>query len=157
MWYPWLTPCIHLNSLISILFISLSSLFSLFSIHPHICHLCLCLSLTVHYCHRWLQLGALQRKKKFKKPRLLWKWVGPGLTRNFLFCFGKSSQNSPKPVQIFWSSIQCVFCLYTLLKVVGYYDLSVLSIIVMDFQKTKKFVGGVSSIQVFFVGFLELF
>ena len=25
-------------------------------------------------------------------------WVGPGLTRNF---FGKSSQNSPKPVLIF--------------------------------------------------------
>ena len=25
---------------------------------------------------------------------------------------GKSSQNSSKPVLIFWSSIPCVFCLY---------------------------------------------
>ena len=57
----------------------------------------------------------------------------------------KSAQNSPKPVVIFWSSIPSVFCLlYTLLKVVGYYDLSVLSMAVMGFQK-KKFgwsVGG---------------
>ena len=43
-------------------------------------------------------------------------------------------------VLIFWSSIPCVFCLYTLLKVVGYYDLSVLSMSVMGFQ--KKFVWG---------------
>ena len=49
----------------------------------------------------------------------------PGLTLNF-FC-GKSSQNSPKQVLIFWSS--------TLLEVVGYYDLSVLSMSVMGFQK----------------------
>ena len=50
--------------------------------------------------------------------------------------------------------IQFVFCLYTLLKVVSYYDLSVLSKSVMGFQ-TKKFlwVGGVSSIQCYF-GFL---
>ena len=47
-------------------------------------------------------------------------------------------------------------CIYNLLKVVSYYDLSVLSMSVMGFQ--KKFgwgVGGwVSSIQVYF-GFLE--
>ena len=37
-------------------------------------------------------------------------WVQtPGFTLNF---FGKSSQNSPKPVLVFWSSIPCVFCLY---------------------------------------------
>ena len=46
--------------------------------------------------------------------------------------------------------------LYTLLKVVSYYDLSVLSMSVMGFQ--KKFglgwVGGVTSIQ-FYLGFLE--
>ena len=67
--------------------------------------------------------------------------------------FGKSSQISPKPVLIFWSSIPC---LYIFLKVVGYYDLSVLSMSVMGFPQ-KKFgwwvggwVGGlVSSIQVF--------
>ena len=48
--------------------------------------------------------------------------------------------------------------IYTLLKVVSYYDLSVLSMSVMGFQ--KKFgwgwVGGMISIQVFF-GFLEFF
>ena len=46
----------------------------------------------------------------------------------------------------------CILSVYTLLKVVSYYDLSVLSMSVMGFQ--KKFgwgwVGGVSSIQVFF-------
>ena len=57
---------------------------------------------------------------------------------------GKSSQNSPKPVLIFWSSVPCVFCLYnyTLLKVVRYYDLSVLSMSVMGFQKNFWMVGG---------------
>ena len=60
--------------------------------------------------------------------------MGPSLTRNF-FC-GKSSQNSPKPVLIFWSSIG-ILSVYTLslIKVVGYYDLSVLSLSVMGFQK----------------------
>ena len=52
---------------------------------------------------------------------------------------GKSSQNSPKPVLIFWSSILSV---YTLLTFVGYYDLSVLSIIVMGFQKKSLDGGG---------------
>ena len=41
-----------------------------------------------------------------------------------------------------------VFCLYTLLKVVSYYDLSILSMSVMGFQK-NVWVGVVSSIQVF--------
>ena len=59
--------------------------------------------------------------------------MDPGVTRNF-FC-GKSSQNSPKPVLISWSSIPCVFFAYTLLKVVSYYDLSVLSMSVMGFPK----------------------
>ena len=53
------------------------------------------------------------------------------------FCFvGESSQNSPKPVLIILlSSIPCVCCLYipTLLKVVGHYDLSVLSMSAMGF------------------------
>ena len=56
--------------------------------------------------------------------------------------FFKLSQNSPKPVLIFWSSIPCVFRPYTLLKVVGYYDLRVLSMSVMGFQ--KKFCWGVA-------------
>ena len=45
----------------------------------------------------------------------------------------------------------CILSAYTFLKVVGYYDLSVLSMSVMGFQKKKfRWVGGVSSIQVFF-------
>ena len=60
----------------------------------------------------------------------------------------KSSQNNPKPVLIFWSSIPCVFCLYTLLKVVGYYDFSVLSMSV-DFQK-KVWMGGGWALSKFF-------
>ena len=42
----------------------------------------------------------------------------------------------------------CIQSVHTLLNVVGYYDLSVLSISVMDFP--KKVWMGVSSIQVFF-------
>ena len=46
----------------------------------------------------------------------------------------------------------CILSVYTLLKVVGYYDLSVLSKSVMGFQK-KKFVwgwvGGLRRIQFF--------
>ena len=45
----------------------------------------------------------------------------------------------------------CILFVYTLLKVVGYYDLCVMSMPVMDFQqKTGWKVGGVSSIQVYF-------
>ena len=50
----------------------------------------------------------------------------------------KSSQNIHTLVLIIWGSIPCVLCLYTLLKVVCHYDLSVLSMSVMGFQ--KKFV-----------------
>ena len=66
--------------------------------------------------------GALQRKKNQKSEITMevGGWVQVSL-RIFLW------KISPKPVHIFWSSIPCVFYLYTLLKVVGYYDLSVLS------------------------------
>ena len=37
----------------------------------------------------------------------------------------------------------CILFVYTLLKVVGYYNLSVLSMSVMGFQKKKKFGWGV--------------
>ena len=49
-------------------------------------------------------LGALQRKK-IPKIRDYYEsgWVGPGLTRNFFV--GKLSQNSSKPVLIFWTSV----------------------------------------------------
>ena len=70
------------------------------------------------------------------------------------FFVGKSSQNSPKPVPIFWNSIPCVFFLYryTLLKCVSCYELSVLSMLVMGFQFFLGWgwVGGVSSIQLHF-------
>ena len=60
--------------------------------------------------------------------------MGPGLTR--FFFFGKSSQNSSKPV--LWSIIQCVFCLYRV-----YIVLSVLSMSVSDgFPKNKFGWGG---------------
>ena len=77
--------------------------------------------------------------------------MGPGLTRNFVVV-GKSTQNSPKPVLIFWSSIpyMCILTVYyALQKVVGYYDLSVLSMSVMGLDRVR-------SIQ-FFFGFLEFF
>ena len=50
-------------------------------------------------------------------------------------------------------------CNNTLLKVVSYYDLSVLCTSVMGFQKKSLdggWMGGVSSIQVYF-GFFEFF
>ena len=72
------------------------------------------------YCH----IRGFAKKKNSKNPRLLWKWVGGSRSHSDIFFLGKSSQNGPKPTLIFWSSIPCV---HTLLKVVGYYDLSVLS------------------------------
>ena len=63
--------------------------------------------------------------------------VGGWVQVSLRFFCRKSSQNCSKPGLIFWNSIQGVFCLYyTLLKVVSYnYDLSVLSMSVMGFQK----------------------
>ena len=91
------------------------------------------------------------QRKKLKKIR---EYYGSGSRSNSEFFFGKSSQNSSKPVLIFWSSILSV---YTLIKVVSYYDLSVLSMSVMGFQKKSlDWVSGVRSIQVF-LGFLEFF
>ena len=84
------------------------------------------------------------------------KWVLQVSLR--IFFYGKSSHNSSKPVLIFWSSIPCVFCLYiyTLIKVVSYYDFSVLPMSVMGFQKKVWMGGGVKSIQVF-LGFFLIF
>ena len=53
----------------------------------------------------------------------------------------------------------CILFVYTLLKVINYYDLSVMSMSVIGFQKKSLdggLVGGVSPIQVFF-GLLEFF
>ena len=53
--------------------------------------------------------------------------------------------------------ILSVYTVFTLLKVVGYYDLSVLSMSVTCLQKKKLDGGGVSSIQFFIFGiFLTL-
>ena len=55
----------------------------------------------------------------------------------------------------------CILSVHTLLKVVGYYDLSVLSMSVTSFQKKNRFgwwVGVVSFIQVFlFLDFWNFF
>ena len=67
--------------------------------------------------------------------------MGPGLS-DF---FGKLSQNSPKPVLIL-----CI--LFILLKVVSYYDLSVLSMPVMRFR--KKWMGWVGGWGELFPGLL---
>ena len=52
-----------------------------------------------------------------------------------------------------------MYSVCTLLKVISYYDLSVLSMLMMGFQKKSMdggWLGGVSSIQVNF-GFVEFF
>ena len=78
----------------------------------------------------WVEaLEGLCKEKNSKNPRLLWKWVGGSRSHSGFF-FGKSSQNTSKPVQIFWSSIPYVFC-----------DLSVLSMSVMGFHKKKLWMG----------------
>ena len=92
--------------------------------------------------------GALQSKKqKYELTMEMGGWVQVTRKKNIR----KSSQNRPIPVLIFYSSIPCVFCLY-IAKVVGYYDLSVLSMSVMGFQKIwiGGWAGGVSSIQFYF-------
>ena len=66
--------------------------------------------------------------------------VGPGLTRNVLFCWNiMTSKNNSKPVLIFWSQYtKCIRFVYyrpTVLKVVSCYDLSVMFMSVMGFQK----------------------
>ena len=72
------------------------------------------------------------------------------LTRNVVVAVvGESSQNCSEPVLIFWSrGLRVVYnvysvciIIYTLLKVVNYYDLSVRSMSVMRFK--KKFGWGV--------------
>ena len=106
-------------------------------LNPHVTHdnvsLCLWHSLFASWDYLLVFRG-LQIKKNSKNPRLLWKWVGGSRSHSDFFY-------SPTSVLIFWSSIPCVFCLYTLLKDVGYYDLSVLSMSVMGFQKTKVWMG----------------
>ena len=82
-----------------------------------------------------------------------------GSRSHFEFFFGKSFQNVGTCLELFWYTM-CIMFVYALLKVVSYYDLSVLSMSVMGFRKEKSLDGGwvgwVSSIQVYF-GFWEFF
>ena len=60
----------------------------------------------------WTTFGGSAKRKNSKKSEITMEvggWVQVSLE---FFFFGKSSQNSPKPVVIFWSSIPCVFCLH---------------------------------------------
>ena len=79
-------------------------------------------------------LWALQSKKI---PKICVNYGSGWESRSYseIFVIGQLSQNSPIPVRIFLSSIPCIFCLYpTLLKVVIYYDLSVLFMSVVGFR-----------------------
>ena len=76
-------------------------------------------------------------------------WIlDKGLCKEFFFkkCEfffgGKSSQNSSKPVLIFWSSTYNVYYVCALLKVVSYYDLKCSVHVVMGFQKKVCMGGG---------------
>ena len=93
-------------------------------------------------------LGVLQRKK-FKKSEITME-VGGWVQVSLKFFSGKSSQNSPKPVVIFWSSIPCVFCLYMCIAKSCWLLRFECSAHVSDgFKKKVWMVGGVSSIQFF--------
>ena len=51
----------------------------------------------------------------------------------------------------------CILSVYTLLKLVYYYDLSVLSMSVMGFQQQQKFVWGLGAPSKFILDFWNLF
>ena len=92
-------------------------------------------------CER-LCLGLCKGKKLKKSENTMEVGGWVQVTLGFLCVENQSSQNSSKPVQIFWSSIPlCILSVYTLLKVVSYYDLSVLSKSVMV-SKKKSVDGG---------------
>ena len=73
--------------------------------------------------------------------------------------FGKSSQNSPKPVMIVLAVLPCVcVCvLCSLLKVISHCDVCVLAMSGMDFQWMGWWVGGWRELYPLLVDFLELF
>ena len=92
------------------------------------------------------------KKQKVQKSEITIE-VG-GWAQASLGFFLENHPKTPLYQSIFWSSIPYVFCLYTLLKVVSYYDLSVLSMSVMGFQKNFGWEGWwMSTIQVFFLIF----
>ena len=102
-------------------------------------------------------LRGFAKKKNSKNPRLLWKWVVGSRCHLEFFVCGKLSQNSPKPVVIFLSSIPCVFCLYIAKSC--WLLLFSCSVHVSDGFKKKLdggWVGVVSSIHFFWI-FWNLF
>ena len=85
--------------------------------------------------------------------------MGPGLPRNFVCVdnYPKIPLNQYRYFGVVYHMYSV--CIYTLLKGVSYYDLSVLSMSVMGFQK-KKFgwgVGGWGELYPSFFGFLDFF
>ena len=77
-------------------------------------------------------------------------WVQNSLRKNIIL--GKSYQNYRILVLIIWGSVPCAFSVSTLLKVASHYDLSVLSMSEMSFQKKVLiwgWLGEASSIQFF--------
>ena len=74
--------------------------------------------------------------------------MGPGLTRIFF----KSSENSPKPVLLFWSSIPCVFCLHVYIAKSCWLQRFECSVHASDGfqQKNLDGVGGLGELYPFF-------
>ena len=64
-----------------------------------------------------------------------WVQVSPGIF------FRKSSQNSSKSVLIICGVVYHMYSVCTFIKVVSYYDLSVLSMSVMCFPKNQVWMG----------------
>ena len=89
--------------------------------------------------------GALQRFPPQIRDYYGSGWVSPGLTPIIFL------ENLPKIALNQYWYFGVVFCLHALLKVIGYYDFSVLSISVMGYPKSLDggWVGGVSSYQWF--------
>ena len=97
-------------------------------------------------------------KKKFQKSEITMEVGGKVSLGIFVFVL----ENRPKiALNQYWyfGVVYHVYSVYTLLKVVGYYDLSVLSS--DGFQKKKKldggWVGGWGELYPIFLGFLEFF
>ena len=97
----------------------------------------------MNLCTSGSLLGAVQRRKNSKNPRILWKWVGGSMSRSeFLFCLNhpKIALNQYRYFGVVYHTY--ILSVYTLLKVVSYYDLSVLSMSVMVSKKSLDGGGG---------------
>ena len=100
-----------------------------------------------------LYVRGLAKKRNSKNPILLWKWVAGSRSHSEFLFFGKSSQNSPKPVLINYFVVYHVYsvCIYIAKSCwLLWFECSVH---VSDGFPKNKFgrgrMGVVSSIQVF--------